>query len=372
MKRPEYAKAAVLREFGKPLAVEEVQVPRELEAGALLVKIEVCSICGTDVHLAHGALAIKVNLPVILGHEMVGRVIEVGPHANIDSMGQHVKVGDRVIWAHSYCGHCFQCTQAKQPYLCINKRMYMYESMEKHPFLMGGFAEYGYVLPTSGRVKVPDDVDSTLASLSSCAFRSVMNAFDQIGGISSSDTVVIQGAGPLGILATGVARIRGAKKVITIGAPEQRLSLATDFGADEVLSVTGMDTAERLERVKALTQGRGGDVVFDFSGVPGAFAEGMDLVRSGGRYMVAGQTSKGKIEFQPSLITLKNVHLQGSISADISHYHKALEFISQHQHSLPFGRMLTNRYGLGTINEALAGMSAGNEIKPLVLPWGDA
>ena len=371
MNRPDFARAAVLRQFGAPLAVEEVQVPKSLEPGALLVKIDVCSICGTDVHLAHGNLAIKVNLPVILGHEMVGRIIEVGPGSEVDSLGQTLRVGDRVVWAHAYCGHCYHCTVARQPFLCGNKRMYMYESMERPPYLMGGFAEYGYVLPRSGRVRVPDDVAGELASLSSCAFRSVVNAFDQIGAISPSDSVVIQGCGPLGILATGLARTMGAKRVITLGAPAARLQLASDFGADRVLSVEGTTHEARLAMVRELTEGRGADLVFEFSGHPDAFAQGMDMVRSGGRYMVAGQTSKATTAFQASSITLKNVHVQGSLSADISHYYKALNFISQHQKNLPFERMISNRYTLGTVNEALEQMSLGAEIKPLVMPWSN-
>lgn len=334
------------------------------------MKIEVCSICGTDVHLAHGNLAIKVNLPVILGHEMVGRVVAFGEGAQTDSVGQRLQIGDRVVWSHAYCGQCFHCTSARQPFLCSNKRMYMYESMEKAPYLMGGFSEYGYVLPRSGRVRVPDDVPDELASLSSCAFRSVMNAFDQIGAIGSSETVVIQGSGPLGILATGVAQTLGARRVITLGAPAARLSLARDFGAERVIDISEDKPFESvLDEVRSLTDGRGADLVFDFSGHPSAFAQGLDLVRSGGRYMVAGQTSKASASFLPSAITLKNVHIQGSLSADISHYHKALSFISQHQRRLPFERMITNRYGLGQVNEAIEQMSKGAEIKPLILPW---
>lgn len=369
MSQPKFARAAVLRAFGQPLAVEEVQVPSQIEPGALLVRIELCSVCGTDVHLAHGGLAIKVNLPVILGHEMVGRVIAMGTGSGMDSMGHKLREGDRVVWSHAFCGNCFHCTLARQPFLCSNKRMYMYESLEHHPYLMGGFAEFGYVLPQSGRVRVPDGVPTELATLSSCAFRSVMNAFDQIGDIGPSDTVVIQGSGPLGILATGVARIRGVKKIVVVGAPEARLGLSTEFGADEVMSVESTSVAERLERVRALTEGRGADVVFDFSGHASAFIEGLDLVRAGGRYMVAGQTSKTTATMAPSAITLKNIHVQGSLSADISHYYKALEFVDKYQGELPFHKMLTNHYSLETVNTALTQMAKGLEIKPLINPW---
>ena len=181
---------------------------------------------------------------------------------------------------------------------------------------------------------------------------------------------MIQGSGPLGILATGMAATMGARRVITLGAPAARLELAGEFGADELIAIDGDQTFDAtLARVRELTEGRGADVVFEFSGHPDAFAQGLEMVRSGGRYMVAGQTSKATTTFRPSAITLKNVHVQGSLSADISHYHKALQFISKHQQALPFHRMITRRYALGDVNAALAQMARGAEIKPLVLPW---
>src|SRR4051812_19291835 len=103
---PKFARAAVLRSFKSPLRIEEVPVPEELEPGAVLVKIETCSICGTDVHLWQGSLSLKVDLPVIIGHEMVGRVVKLGPGAETDSVGQPLRIGDRVVYTHTACGSC--------------------------------------------------------------------------------------------------------------------------------------------------------------------------------------------------------------------------------------------------------------------------
>ena len=237
MKLPTSSRAAVVRAFGKPLQIEDVRVPGEAEPGALLVRTEACTICGSDVHLWQGALALPVALPVIIGHEMVGRIIAMGSGTDRDSVGQPLKLGDRVVWTHTSCGSCFYCTVARAPTLCDNKRFYMYESIEKPPYLMGGFSEFGYVLPQSGRVKVPDSVDNAMASLCSCAFRSVMNALDNLGPIEAHEHVVIQGAGPLGLLATAVATVAGARQVIVIGAPAERLALAKEFGAAHTLSI---------------------------------------------------------------------------------------------------------------------------------------
>jgi threonine dehydrogenase-like Zn-dependent dehydrogenase len=364
---PEYSRAAVLRKFKEPLKIENVPIPKNVETNAALVKIEACSICGTDVHLWQGSLALTVNLPVIIGHEMVGSILKLGYGADRDSVGNPLRVGDRVIYTHTACGSCFFCTTARKPTLCMNRRAYMYENMEQEPYLLGGFSEYGYILPQAGRLKVPDNVSNELASLSSCALRSVMNAMSQLGEIDPTETVVIQGAGPLGLLATANAKVRGARKVIVIGAPQARLDLAREFGADVCISVETTTTEERLELVKSLTSGRGADIVLEFTGVPAAFVEGLHLARRGARYLVVGQLGEGKTEFQPSLIVKKNITVIGSFSGDARSYSLALDFISRHVADFPFEKMITGRYKLDEVNMALERMKNMQEIKPVIL-----
>jgi len=365
---PSVSRAAVVRTFGAPIAIEDVPVPSELEPGAILTRIEMCSVCGTDVHLWQGSLATKVELPVILGHEMVGRIVAVGSGPQRDSAGQPLRAGDRITWSHTSCNSCFFCTVAQQPALCQNARRYMYERMDRFPYLFGGFAEYGYVLPEAGRIRVPDNVPNELASLSSCALRSVMNAIDVLDGIGVTEIVVIQGAGPLGLLATAVAKVSGARRVITIGAPDARLAIAGELGADETISVEKTSAEERSDRVKAVTQGRGADIVMEFTGHPQAFNEGLDLIRRGGRYVVVGQLGSGTTTFRPSLIVSKQLTILGSLSGRAQAYWKALDFISSHRNSIPFHRMISNHYRLDAVNIALERMKRYEEIKPVIEP----
>ena len=113
--------------------------------------------------------------------------------------------------------------------------------------ILGGFAQHAYVLPGSGRIRVPEEIPDALASMASCALRSVVNAVRQGGPVEAGQTVVVQGSGTLGVLATGLYKMGGAGQVITIGAPQSRLSLARDFGADQVISIdTVADPGERL------------------------------------------------------------------------------------------------------------------------------
>ena len=366
--RPVVSKAAVVREFKNPIQIEEVPIPRDLEPGAILVKTEMCSVCGTDVHLWQGKLSTKVELPVILGHEMVGRIVALGPGTALDSVGQKIRMGDRIVWTHTSCGTCFFCTVAQEPALCQNARRYMYERIDRFPYLLGGFSEYGYVMPDAGRVRVPDNVSNEFASMSSCALRTVMNAMDVLGGIGSTDDVVIQGSGPLGLLATSVAKIAGARKVITVGAPDARLEIATQFGADQTLSIERTSADERNERIKAATEGRGADIVMEFTGYPGALNEGLEFIRRGGRYVIVGQLGSDTATIKPSLIVSKQLRILGSLSGRAKAYWKALEFVSAHQQHIPFERMISTHYRLEEVNIALERMKNYEEIKPLIEP----
>lgn len=368
MPLPSTSKAAVVREFAAPIQVEEVPVPRELEANAILTRIEICSVCGTDVHLWQGSLAQNIPLPVILGHEMVGRIVAFGAGNANDSIGRKLRVGDRITWTHTSCGSCYFCTIAQEPSLCQNTRRYMYERIDRFPYLLGGFSEYGYVLPEAGRILVPDNVSNELASLSSCALRSVMNAVDILEGFRATDIVVVQGSGPLGLLATAVAKISGARRVITIGAPHERLAIAAAFGADEVLSIERTSAEERVERVKALSDGRGADVVMEFTGHPQSLNEGLELARRGGSYVIVGQLGPGATTIQPSIIVRKQLRILGSLSGRAKAYWKALDFLSLHQTAIPFDRMISNRYPLADVNTAMERMKRYEEIKPVIHP----
>lgn len=365
---PDTARAAVVRQFGQPIGVEAVPIVRRLEPRAILVKIEVCSVCGTDVHLWQGNLSLDIELPIIIGHEMVGRIVALGEDAGHDTMGQPLTVGDRIVYTHTACGSCFHCVVDRRPTLCVNRRAYMYESMEPPPHLLGGFAEYGYVLPESGRIRVPETVSDAFASLASCALRSVINAMSQLGEIAPTETAVVQGTGPLGLLATAALRVRGARRIITIGAPADRLALAEQFGADRQVSVQTTSAEERGQIVLEETNGRGADIVLEFTGNPNAFVEGIGLARRGGRYLVVGQLGDGTVAFAPSEIVKKNLRVIGSFSGDARSYWQAIDFLDAHQRTFPFGEMITGRYGLDQVTEALENMAAMGEIKPLILP----
>ena len=370
MSVPDTARAAVVTAYDEPLELREYPL-RAPDRGAVVVSVECATICGTDVHAWEGMFAelFDIELPVILGHEVVGRVEAIGAGAERDSVGTPLKLGDRIVWAPETCGQCYFCTVEKMPTLCVNRRYGYTINADVQPHFHGGFAEYTYVQPRSARLVVPDDVESEWAAASSCALRSVINAWERLGVVDYRHTVVIQGAGPLGLFATAVARTHNPKLVIVIGAPDARLRVAEAWGADMTISVQEHpDPAERVALVRAATEGRGGDVVGEFSGGRTAFTEGIELTAINGRYVVAGTVGGPDQTFPASDISNKNLSIYGSRSASIDHYYKALTFIRAHRDRFEWDLMLGGRYGLEELTLGLERMQQFTEIKAVVVP----
>ena len=366
---PETCRAALLVGRGQPLEIREVPVPGRIEPHAILVRHLVATICATDGHVQHGdTQASHDRYPRILGHEMVGRVVRLGEGVTHDSIGRPLAVGDRIVYTHGFCGQCYQCVVAHEPTLCEHRRGYTQTLSTEFPHLTGGFAEYGYVFPTAGRVRVPDIVPDELASAASCALRTVVHGFDRLGRIRDTDRVAIQGSGPLGLFATALAVRSGAPAVIVIGGPAERLAVARRWGATHTLDIGELpDPSERRTRILDWTEGRGPEVVIEVSGARSAFPEGIDLIARGGRYLVLGQRHNEAVEVRPSDITGKHLRVVGSISAGVDHYARALDFLAHNWERFPWMDLISNRYRLEEINVALERMREWREIKAAIV-----
>ena len=158
---PTTSRAAVLTQHGEPLRIRELPVPQNLEPSALLVRVEAATVCGSDLHLWDGSLggSQALDLPVIPGHEMVGRVIAFGDGAEHDTFGTPLAIGDRICFTHASCNQCDHCRFDNQPTLCTNRQYYMFTNCERPPYLVGGLRRIRLCLPQLGRVRVPDEVD---------------------------------------------------------------------------------------------------------------------------------------------------------------------------------------------------------------------
>jgi D-arabinose 1-dehydrogenase-like Zn-dependent alcohol dehydrogenase len=364
---PIATRAAVLRGIGEPLVIEVLPLP-DPEPGALLVRLDRTTLCGTDAHLWQGFLP-GVELPIVLGHEMVGTVLELGDSAGVDALGRPVEEGTRLVWSESTCGHCHGCTVLREPVLCVNRGYGLRQRADRPPYVTGGLAEHCYIPPGAARLVVPHGFPDEWAAAAGCAGKTVMRAFDRAGGVQVGQTVVVQGAGPLGLIGTALARASGAGLVITLGAPENRLAIARAWGADETVSVLEVtDPDERVAMVEELTGGRGADVVFDFAGSPTANREGVLMCAQHGRHVVVGLAGPGALSLPLDVVMSRELRVIGSLNGDVADLAAALRFLESNQDRFEWDLMFGEPVGLAGASAAIADMASMAAVKAVVAP----
>ncbi|MFE0073721.1 zinc-binding dehydrogenase [Nonomuraea sp. NPDC059023] len=364
---PTATRAAVLREHGEPLVIEELPLPGEVEPGAAVVRIGCATLCATDVHIWSGAMSWPGMLPMVLGHEMSGTVAAAGP-GTLDALGRPVRAGDRIGWSESTCGHCHGCTVLRAPVACAQRGYGFTQRADAWPYSTCGLAEYAYVRPGALKLLLPDDVPDTWAAAAGCAVKTVVHAYGRAGGIRPGAAVVVQGAGALGLVATAMAAASGAGTVITVGAPAARLELARGFGADVVIGLDGTPP-ERLGQVLEATDGRGAELVLDLAGAPGVAAEAVDMAAWGGTFVVVGSTGPRPDPVPMGTVMGKELNVLGSLNGDIGDYHRALEFLRAFRTRFDWNAMFGAPAGLGAATGALRSMSRLDEVKAVIHPW---
>jgi D-arabinose 1-dehydrogenase-like Zn-dependent alcohol dehydrogenase len=367
----EKGRAAIYRGLGQPMEIKEYPVP-EPERGAILIKVSRANICGSDLHQWRGDIdlaALGAPLPAILGHEMIGTVAKLGEGILSDSAGQPLAVGDRVVHRYfSTCGRCRACLKGHDSACPIAPLTYM-GPCEQPPHFFGAFAEYLYLRPNYTVFKVPENLTDEMAAPANCALSQVIYGLEKVD-FSFGETIVIQGAGGLGIYATAVAREMGAEKIIIIDGIEERLKLAEAFGADEVIDFRGLKTPiERVMKVKELTGGWGADVVAELVGFPQVIPEGIDMLGNGGRYLEMGNINFGMTyEADPSKIVTANKSIVGVMLYEPCVLKKALDFLNRAKDKYPFDKILSRSYHLEEINRAFEEQDKGLVTRSTIIP----
>ena len=289
-------KAAVLHSFKTPLSLEEVARP---EAGAdeVLIEVEVCGVCHSDLHLADGdwtQFAGIVKKPLILGHEIVGRVVERG--GAVSSIEGSIQVGDRVgvPWVQWTCGQCELCRDGNEN-LCARQRI-------TGVMVDGGYAEYAKA-PASHVVKIPETLRSDLAAPLLCAGVTVHRALKQ-SKIRAGQRLAIFGVGGLGHLAVQIGRAAGAE-VTAIDVSEEKLALAKSLGAARTLNAATSDVVKEVRRFGGV------HVALVASAAKSAYDMAFYCVRPTGTLLVVGLPAKD-ISFPPVLMAAGEIHIKAS------------------------------------------------------------
>ncbi len=359
-------RAAVIAEPGAAVEVREIPEP-ELEPDSALMDIELSEVCGTDVYLRDGRLA-ETPYPFIPGHVSIGRLSKIRGRL-LDVDGREFTEGDRVTFldVHKTCNACWYCQVGKATTRCPHRKVYgiTYGLADG---LTGGWAEKLYLKPDT-RVIRADDVDAERFMAGGCALPTALHAVER-GDIRIGDTVLVLGGGPVGLSAVIWAKMRGALKVLCIGAPEPRMQTARSAGASDTLNCEDHAPAQRLEWVRERTAGRGADVTIEATGAPIAVTEAMRYTRDAGTVVIVGQyTDHGDTSFNPHLdLNKKHLDVRACWGSDFSHFYRGVQIMADPDRSAPWTSLNLDRYSLAQADDALAAVAERRVVKALIDP----
>jgi len=354
---------AVIPEPNAPVEVREVGEP-DLEPNSALLEVEVSEVCGTDVYVQQGRLA-GVPYPLVPGHVSVGRLQKIRGEL-LDVEGKQFNEGDRITFldVHRTCNACWYCLVAKAGTRCPQRKVYGI-TYGLDDGLSGGWSTHIYIKPGTRCIQLDAEPETFMAG--GCALPTSLHAVER-GDIKIGDTVLVLGSGPVGINAIVLALMRGALRVLCIGAPQTRLDAAIEAGAHAALNIKTQDDTQRLAWVLEQTSGRGADVTIEATGAPEAVVQSMRFTRDAGTVVVVGQyTDHGLTSFNPHLdLNKKHLDVRGCWGSEFSHFFRATQLVKHRPEA--WLRMKLESYGLQDANEALSEVAAGRVLKALIRP----
>ena len=356
-------KAAVLREFGKPLVIEELEVGSP-QTGEIKVKMAACAICHSDIIYADGGWG--GELPLLLGHEAAGVVEEVGPSVTRLKTGDHV-----VVTLIKSCGHCYYCDQGHFT-SCET-------SFERDGDLLldekgggviqglntGAFAEY-VIVDQSQVVVIPDEIPLDSASLLACGVITGLGAVTNTAEVPAGASVVVIGNGGVGLNTVQGAALSGAHPVIAIDLSDSKLEAALAFGATDTINPTKQNV---VEQVLILTNGRGAEYVFVAAGSGAAIDQGLQLVSPTGMFVMVGMPPIGvKTELELGNIAAAAQTIKGSKMGSARLQIDIPKLVALYQNGrLKLDELITGRYPLEQINEAIDSARNGEALRNVIV-----
>ncbi|MCP4247790.1 MAG: zinc-binding dehydrogenase [bacterium] len=358
--------AAVMPKPHADVELREIPQP-DLETDSALLAVELSEVCGTDVHLRHGRLA-GVPYPLVPGHVSVGRLEKIRGRM-LDINGRPFAEGDRVTFldVHRTCHRCWHCLVAKASTRCPQRKVYgITYGLDDGP--TGGWAEKVYLKPGTLCLRL-NGVSTDTFMAGGCSLPTALHAVER-GSLRFGDTVLVLGAGPVGLAAVAFATLAGAGRVLCIGAPRGRLEFARAVGAADVLDFSTCDESARRQWVLDQTDGRGADLTIEATGAPEAVTQAIRWTRDAGCVVVVGQyTNAGEISLNPHLdVNQKHLDIRGCWGSDFSHFYRGVEMLKTPLGQALWSKIGLERYELSRINEALSDVAEGRCVKALVVP----
>jgi putative phosphonate catabolism associated alcohol dehydrogenase len=341
---------------GQPWLSESVPIPQPRN-GDILVRVLACTICGSDLHSISGRRTVPT--PSVLGHEIVGEIVEFGPTVRRLSIdGTPLHVGTRVCWSLvANCDHCFYC-EHDLPQKCSTMIKYGHHAYSCPIDLTGGFA--GHCLLVSGTkiMQLPASMPLEVACPISCATATIASAME-IAKIIPGETVVVFGAGMLGVTACAMAKELGADKVVCVERSAVRRESSLLFGAD-----IAIEDSQLSEVVRDLTNGRGADCLLECSGSNQAFESAMNVMRLGGRVVLVGAV----FPQEPVPIVLERIVRRNLLVAGVHNYaprnlKQAVDFLSASGGKYPFASLVSAWYPFTEIERAVEHASSRTAVR---------
>lgn len=333
-------KAARLYAAGEPLAIESIPVPNP-EPQEVMVQVQACGLCGTDIHLAiDGDIPVE-RTPVTLGHEAAGIVAGTGTAV------ANFEIGDRVaLFPSATCGQCRFCTAGRES-LCEASKVY---GMSRD----GSLAQY-VVAPSWSLIRIPESVPYDIAAIITDGVSTPFHALRSRGALSAGESVAIVGCGGLGTHAILLARMMGGGFIVAIDTQEQARQRALELGADLAIDPVAEPRVDRAIRQRL---GRGVDLALEFVGRSETVEMALSVLDTGGRAVVVG-VGMARPELPPLVrFVSRENSLAGSFGMDKRDIEDLFALVANGR--LDLGRSVTDRYPLSEINEALARLSDRN------------
>ena len=353
---PKTAKVAMLT-AQKKIEVKEYPIPA-LQDDDILVKVEGCGVCGTDVHEWKGDPFGLI--PVTLGHEGTGEIIALGKNVKTDTAGKPIKVGDKIVTSVISCGECFVCrNQPANTNLCDKQGVFgLIPHSDANP-LTGWFATHLLIRGKGSTYFVVNDLDLQERMLLelACVCVHALKRANSTGLINFNSKVLVQGLGPVGLVMISVLRAAGVNHIFAIDGTPKRLEMAKKLGAKTVISfkdVTSLD--ERVAIVKNAANGVGVDFAFQCTGAPMAAKDIYEYIRRGGGMCEMGFfVNNGEYTVNPHFAMCnKEITIVGSWDYSADDYPTTMAFLRQaREMKIPIKELITHSYPLDKLNEAM-------------------
>jgi putative phosphonate catabolism associated alcohol dehydrogenase len=324
---------------GIPLGVQESPLPF-LQTGELLIENEYVTLCRSDLNTFCGKRTEKS--PTILGHEIVGRVVEQGPYApQTDLRGEPIEMGDRLTWGIYASDPTSPLAKKGIPQKGRGLFKYGHEKIEEAANFHGGLASHTQLRAHTPLVKISEEVPLSVAALINCAVATVAGSL-RIAGDLANQRVLVSGVGMLGVTACAMAKVAGAKEVIAVDVNPGRLELAQDFGATKGLLPDDAYNQRGLV-----------DVVLEYSGASTAMAESLKWLAIGGTAVwVGGTFPQPALPIDPEQIIRNLSTIRGLHNYNAQDLVQGVNFIEQHHQTFPFAQLVHEMQNLESSQQA--------------------